>query len=371
MIIRKSYKFRLNPTKKQATLLQKNLDECRWLYNNLLEQRKLAHEIDISLTKYQQINLLPELKKERPSLELVHSQVLQETVARLDKAFQNFFRRCKLGEKPGFPRFRGFDRYNSFCYSQSGFSLIERELKLSKIGKLRINLHRVVEGKIKTCTIRKECGKWYASFSCELEAKLLPSNEKSIGIDLGIENFVTFSDGQMIENPRFFKTDEKKLAKAQRKLAKCTKGTPERKKQKKAVSRVHEKIRNKRTDFCHKTSRNIVKEYQYICLEELNISKMIRNPYFAKSIADVSWNQFTQFLTYKAEEAGRKLGVVNPAYTSQTCSHCGNREVKEITERKHNCLFCGYKDHRDANAAKNILALGLDGLGVVPRSLRL
>jgi len=372
MIIRKSYKFRLNPTKKQASILQKTLDECRWLYNNLLEQRILSHEeLDISLTKYQQLMFLPELKIERTSLEKVHSQVLQETIARLDKAFQNFFRRCKSGEKPGFPRFRGFDRYNSFCYIQSGFSLIDRELKLSKIGSIRINLHRPIEGKIKTCTIRRESGKWYACFSCEVEAKPLLNNEKSIGIDLGIENFATLSDGQVIENPRFFKSAEKELAKTQRKLSKCAKGTLERKKQKKVVSKVHGRIRNKRTNFCHKISRNIVNEYQYICLEDLNISKMIQGTYFAKSITDVSWNQFAQFLTYKAEEAGRKLGVVNPAYTSQTCSQCGNREVKELSERRHCCLLCGYTDHRDTNAAKNILALGLDGLGVIPRSLRL
>jgi putative transposase len=371
MIICKSFKFRLNPTKKQARIFKETLDECRWLYNHLLEQRKLSHEeLDLSLSKYQQLMFLPELKIDRPSLMTVHSQVLQETVARLDKAFQNFFRRCKSGEKPGFPRFRGFDRYNSFCYSQSGFSLDEKELKLSKIGNIRIIQHRPIQGKIKTCTIRREAEKWYACFSCEIEAEASSNIEKSIGVDLGIENFATLSDGQQIENPRFFKSAEKELAKVQRKLSKCEKGSPERRKQKKIVSKVHERIKNKRTDFCHKISRRLVNEYQYICVEDLSISKMMQDSYLAKSIADVSWNQFTQFLTYKAEEAGRKLGVVNPAYTSQTCSQCGNREVKKLSERKHCCLICGYVDHRDINAAKNILAIG-DYLGKIPRSLRL
>lgn len=277
MIICKSYKFRLNPTKKQAKVLQQTLDECRWLYNTLLEQKKLSYEeLDLPLSKYEQMMFLPELKIERPELLNVHSQVLQETVTRLNKAFDNFFRRCKAGEKPGFPRFRGFDRYNSFCYSQSGFSLIAKELKLSKVGSLRIIRHRPVDGKIKTCTIRRKNDKWYACFACEVETKELSRNENSIGIDLGIENFATLSNGEKVENPRFFKKAEKQLAKVQRKLSKCEKGSPERNKQKKVVSIVHEKIRNKRSDFCHKISRKIIDEYQYICVEDLNVSKMMQ-----------------------------------------------------------------------------------------------
>lgn len=372
MIIRKSYKFRLNPTKKQAGILQTVLDECRWLYNNLLEQRKLSYEdLGMSLSKMNQQAFLPLLKEERPSLLLVHSQVLQNINDRIDKAFKNFFRRCKSGEKPGFPRFRGFDRYDSFCYSQSGFSIEGKDLKLSKIGNIRIVQHREIEGKIKTCTIRRQDGKWYACFSCEMEAIPLPANNNSIGIDLGIENFATLSDGEKIENPRFFKKSEKDLAKAQRKLSKLNKGTPERNKQKKIVSKIHQRVRNKRSDFCHQTSRKIINEYQYICLEDLSTAKMMQDSYLAKSIADVSWNQFAQFLTYKAEEAGRKLGIVNPAYTSQNCSQCGNREVKKLSERNHCCQICGYTAHRDVNAAKNVLALGLDSLVEIPRSLRL
>lgn len=328
-------------------------------------------ELDFSLTKFQQNLFLPHLKIDRPSLFDVHSQVLQNVNDRLDKAFQNFFRRCKAGEKPGFPRFRGVDRYNSFCYAQSGFSLNEAEIKLSKIGSIRIKLHRCLQGKIKTCTILREAGNWYACFSCEVESNPLTENTKSIGIDLGIENFATFSDGQSIANPRFFKKEEKAVAKSQKKLSKLEKGTPERKRQKKAVSKIHRRIKNKRADFCHKISRKIVNEYQCICIEDLNISQMMPRSFLAKSIADVSWNQFTQFLTYKAEDAGRKLGVVNPAYTSQTCSKCGNIEKKKLSERKHCCLFCGYESTRDENAAKNILALGLDSQVEIPRSLRL
>ena len=137
------------------------------------------------------------------------------------------------------------------------------------------------------------------------------------------------------------------------------------------VAKIHEKIRNQRKDFCHKESKKIINQYQYICIEDLNIKKMVEGSYLAKSITDASWNQFHQFLTYKAAEAGRKLGVVDPAYTTQTCSRCQHREVKELSEREHCCSRCSYSVGRDFNAAQNILALGLDGLGEIPRSHRL
>ena len=373
MIVRKSFQYRLQLTKKQSKALQSQLDECRWLYNELLSQRKLAHEeLELSLSKYDQSMLLPLLKEERASLANVHSQVLQNVVDRLDKGFQAFFRRCKAGEKPGFPRFRGIHRYNSFCYPQSGFSLIDKELKLSKIGRIRVKMHRPIEGEIKTCTLRKTAsGSWMVSFSCEVNVIPKSPNEESIGIDVGLENFATLSNGEQIANPRFFKRRQNALAKAQHKLAKLNKGTPERRKQGKVVAKIHERIGNQRRDFCHKESKKIVDQFQYICVEDLNIKKMIEGSYFAKSITDVSWNQFLQFLTYKAAEAGRKLGLVNPAYTTQDCYQCRYREEKKLSERTHCCSRCGYTVSRDFNAAQNILALGLDGLGVIPRSPRL
>lgn len=373
MIIRKSFQFSLRPTKKQAKALQAHLDECRWLYNELLAQRKLGYEeLDLSLTKYQQSMFLPLLKEERPSLQSIHSQVLQNVVDRLDKGFQAFFRRCKVGEKPGFPRFRGVHRYNSFCYPQSGFSYENGELTLSKIGSIRVKMHRPVQGSIKTCTIRRQAsGDWTVSFSCEVKTEAAIAKESSIGIDVGLENFANLSNGQTIQNPRFFKKGEKLLGKAQRKLSKLEKGTKERRKKGKAVAKIHEKIRNQRKDFCHKESRKIVDNYQYICVEDLSVKKMIEGSCFAKSIADASWSQFLQILNYKAEEAGRKIGFVNPAYTTQDCFNCGYREKKELSERTHNCKHCGYSVSRDFNAAQNILALGLDGLGVIPRSPRL
>jgi putative transposase len=374
MFTKRTYKFRLYLTKKQRATLQHILDECRFLYNLCLEQRKLAYEeLDMSLTKVDQLMMLPLLKEDRPSLRTVHSQLLQDVVIRLDKAFEGFFRRCSSGEKPGFPRFKSVSRYNSFTYPQSGFSIVGNELKLSKIGSFSFKLHRPIEGKIKTCTLRCDAsGNWFVCFSCEVESSFLSANEKAVGIDMGVDNWAYFSDGKVIKNPRFFKKDGRALAKAQRKLASQEKGSAERKKQRKVVAKIHERIRNRRSNFCHQVSRAIVNEYQYICVEELEIQKMVEGSilghHMSRSIADASWDQFCRFLSYKAEDAGRKIGFVNPAYTTQDCSKCGFREKKKLSQRSHACCQCGYTAPRDLNAAENILALGLDGLGMCPRS---
>lgn len=370
---RKSFQFRLRPTKKQCKILEQNLEECRWLYNELLAQRKNSYEeLGESLTKYQQQAFLIPMKEERTSLLCVHSQILQNVNDRIDKAFQAFFRRVKAGQKPGYPRFRGKHRYNSFCYTQSGFSVADGNLKLSKIGTIRIKQHRPISGIVKTCTLRKNAsGEWDVSLSCLIENVPLPENDKSVGIDVGIENFAMLTGGYAIPNPKFFRKSEKKLAKAQRKLSKLTKGTPERRKAGKACAKTHQKIANQRKDFCHQESRKIIDQYQYICIEDLDIKNMIQGSFFAKSITDASWNQFRQYLTYKAEDAGRKIGLANPSYTSQNCSQCGHREAKKLSQRTHICSICGYTAHRDLNAAQNILALGIDSLGEIPRSPRL
>lgn len=373
MIVRKAFQYILRLTKKQKRELQAQLDECRLLYNELLSQRKLAYEeLDLPLSKYQQNMLLPLLKEERPELEKVHSQVLQNVVDRLDKGFKAFFRRCKTNEKVGFPRFRGVHRYNSFCYPQSGFTIVGNEVKLSKLGSLRIKMHRPLQGEVKTCTLKKHAsGEWSVSFSCEVSILPKAPLEKAVGIDMGLIDFATLTDEKTIVNPRFFKKGAKILAKAQQKLAKLALRSKERAKQCKVVAKIHERISNQRKNFCHQESKKIVDHYQYICVEDLNIKKMVEDSYHAKSIMDASWNQFLQFLTYKAEEAGRKLGLVNPAFTTQDCYKCGYREKKRLTDRTHCCASCGYLASRDFNAAQNILALGLDGLGALPKSLRL
>ncbi|MDK2890713.1 MAG: putative transposase, partial [Methanoculleus sp.] len=291
--MRKAYRYRLYPTKSQVTLLEQTLEICRGVYNNTLALRKNAWEQEQrSIPLYETNTILTEWKRERPELKQVHSQVLQNAQMRVDLAFKAFFRRVKSGEEPGYPRFKGKGRYDSITYPQSGFDLKDR-LHLSKIGDIRIVLHRPIEGTIKTLTIRRSAtGKWYACFSVEYEPSPAPRKETTVGIDVGLESFATLSNGEKIENPRFFRTDEKDLAKAQRKLSKAEKGTPERKKARKIVAHVHERIANRRLNFAHQTSRQLVDRFGTIVFEDLNITTMQKNHCLAKSIADVAWNQF-------------------------------------------------------------------------------
>ncbi len=369
----KTYKFRLFPTKKQQTILNNTLEECCWLYNHFLEERKNSWKKDKkSLNYHSQAISIPKLKKIRTSLNNVYSQIFQNVAIRIDLAFKSFFRRIKAKEAPGYPRFKGKGWYDSFTYPQKGFEIKKNILELSKIGFLKIKLHRSIKGTIKTCTIRRQRNKWYVCFSCEVNPEPLKKSNKAIGIDVGLESFVTFSNGEKIENPRFFKTDQKALAKAQRKLSKQGKCTPKRKKFKKVISRIHERITNRRSNFCHQEARKIVNKFGVICIEDLNINKMKESNFRSinRSIGDAAWGQFAQYLSYKADNAGRELVRVNPAYTSQTCNKCGYREIKKLSDRIHHCSDCNFEINRDQNAALNILALGLQSLNVSSRSPR-
>lgn len=342
------------------------LEECRWLFNHFLAERKEAWEKEQkSINYHTQATSLPVFKKQRPSLASVHSQVLQNVAVRIDLAFKAFFRRVKAGEKPGYPRFRGKGRYDSFTFPQSGFSLDGNILRLSKIGNVKVVLHRPVEGNIKTCTIkRSSTGKWYVMFSCEWEPTPLPENNEAVGIDVGLHSFATLSTGEHIGNPRFFRQEEKALAKAQRKLSKAEK--EERKKRRKVVARIHERIAWRRQNFIHQHSRKIVNRFGIIAVEDLNVNRMLRNHCLAKSLSDSAWSGFFQLLAMKAEWAARKFVAVNPAYTSQTCSSCGHRQKMPLSERVFNCPCCGMVLDRDYNAALNILRLGRQSLGINP-----
>src|SRR5947208_2673743 len=265
------------------------------------------------------------LKDHRRSLTAIHSQVLQNVAVRIVLAFKAFFRRCKAGENPRYPRFKGYGRYDSFTYPQSGFSITQDDrITLSKIGSVKMVYHRPIRGKIKTCTVhRSSTGKWYMCFSCECEPERLPVCAEQVGIDVGLKSFASLSTGEEIANPRFFRKEEKALAKVQRKHAKLAKGTPERRKHRKAVARVHERIKFRRDNFTHQESREIVDRFGVICVEDLHVNRMVHNHCLAKSIADASWSEFFSTVSSKAEEAGRQCVKVNPAYTSQTCSACG------------------------------------------------
>lgn len=341
------------------------LELCRQTYNETLAVRKNAYEQEgKSVSYYETKKLLPQLKEEKPELKSVHSQVLQEVVKRVDLAYQAFFRRVKEGEDPGYPRFKGYGRYDSFTYTQSGFSLKPGKLWLSKIGDIRIKLHRAIEGAIQRLNIRKmPTGKWFVSFVVEVKPdEPLPKTGLSVGVDVGLKSFITLSNGEHVDNPRFFVHEEKALAKAQRKLSKAEKGTPERVKALKEVHRVHERITNKRDDFVQKISLHLVKSYDLIAFEDLNIKGMVKNHSLAKHIADAAWNKLITTTSYKAEWAGKRVELVNPSNTSQTCSGCGQVVQKDLSERVHRCPFCGLTLDRDYNAALNILRLGLQSV---------
>ncbi len=365
----KEMKYRLNPTKKQARLLQSQLEECRCLYNHFLEERKRGwDERQESLTYYGQKATLPALKAYRPELSAVHSQVLQDVVMRVDLAFKAYFRRCKARDgKPGYPRFRGYGRYDSMTFPQygNGCHLVDGVLKLSKVGALRVVQHRPLEGIPKTCTIRRSStGKWYVTIACEVDAHPLPSTGEAVGIDVGLLSFATLSTGESTACPKFLRTEEKDLKRTQRQLSAATNGTPERRKRRKVVARVHERITNRRTNFAHQESRRLVNRYDAIAVEDLSVNRMVHNHCLAKSIQDAAWSQFATFLSYKAAWAGRAFVAVNPAYTSQDCSGCGHRQKKTLAERVHSCACCGLILDRDHNAALNIKRLGLQSLGL-------
>ena len=365
--MRKTLQYRIFPTKKQERKLNETLGECCWLYNHLLEMRKTAYEQEAKhLSLYGQQSTFPILKEERPSLGMVHSQVLQNVAVRIDLAFKAFFRRCKSGEKPGFPRFRGMDRYDSFTFPQSGYSITHDErVVLSKIGAVKMVYHRSIRGKIKTCTVqRSRTGKWYVSFSCECEPERLPDSPEQVGIDVGLKTFATLSTGEEIASPTFFRKEEKALAKVQRTHSKLAKGSPERRTHRKAIARVHERIAFRRDNFTHQESRHIVDRFGVIAVEDLHVNRMVHNHCLAKSIADASWTEFFSKVYFKAEEAGRTYIAVNPAYTSQTCSQCGHRQKMPLSERTYHCPCCLLSIDRDLNAALNIRAVGLHGLGL-------
>jgi putative transposase len=364
--MRKTFRYRIYPTKAQATKLIHALDQCRWLYNNTLAYRRDAWETEQrNAGWYETKRRIPLLKAERPALATVHSQVLQNVTERLELAFQAFFRRVKAGEEPGYPRLRGVGRYSSLTYPQygNGATLTDDRLYLSKIGHVAIVLHRPLEGTPKTVTItHSSSGNWYVAFSCEWEPTPLPETEPVVGIDVGLHSFATLSDGTAIENPRFFRSEERALAKVQRAHSKLDKGTPRRRKHRKAVARVHERIAWRRQNHAHQHSRLIVNAHQVIAVEDLAVNRLVHNHCLAKSISDAAWAEFATFLAYKAAWAGRQYVAVNPAYTSQDCHGCGHRQKMPLADRVYRCPCCGGAWDRDHNAALNILARGLTSI---------
>ncbi len=366
IFMRKTFKYRLFPTKAQRAKLDQTLESCRWVYNKALETRKNNWEEGkrfISL--YDTFNLIPIWRTERQELQDTYVQVLRDACTRVDLAFQAFFKRCKKGEKLGYPRFKGYGRYDSFTFTQRGFKL-NGKLSISKIGDMKIKLHRPIEGRIKTLTIQRDSlGNWYACFSCEVEPKPLPVSSEMVGIDLGLTAFATLSNGETIKRERWLKQDEKNLNRINRKISKLDKGTPEKRKAFKALNHVHARIKNRRNNFTHQESRKLVNRYGLIVFEKLHIKNMQENGHknINRGIADVAWGQFVNVTSSKAVEAGRGFLTVNPKNTTQQCSGCNEIVPKDLSIRVHSCNRCGLVIGRDLNAAINILARGLTSLG--------
>ncbi|HEV2461969.1 MAG TPA: transposase [Ktedonobacterales bacterium] len=373
--MRKTYKYKLMPTPEQQRALDQVLWRCRMLYNVALEERKTAWErCHVSITYYQQQAELPELKAVCPDYAEVNAQVLQDVILRVERAFQAFFRRVKQGEQPGYPRFQGYNRYNSFTYPQDGGGAVLDGglLSLSKIGRIPIRLHRPLDGTPKTVTISHEADGWYACIACaEVPTHSLPLTSCETGIDVGLKVFLITAEGEMVENPCHYRTAEKQLAKAQRRVSRRKQGSKRRRKVVALLKRKHQKVQRQRTAFHHKTALALLRTYDTIYLEDLRVANMVRNRHLAKSISDAGWAAFRTILACKAAYAGKQAVAVPPAFTSQDCSGCGDRVLKRLSVRTPVCPHCGLILDRDENAARNIQWAGqaLRGLAGLPAGM--
>jgi putative transposase len=377
--IRKTFKYKLLPTPAQAQALETVLWHCRALYNTALDERKTAWErCHVSVTYYQQKAELPDLKAVFPEYSKVHSQVLQDVLLRLERAFQAFFRRLKSGENPGYPRFQGRTRYKSFTVPQYGNGVVLDGgiLSLSKIGRIPLRLHRPLEGTPKTVVISREADGWYAGFSCaEVPTQPLPLTGRETGIDVGLKVFLITADGKIVENSRQYRKVEKQLKKVHMRVSGRKQGSNRRKKAVHLLAKHHQTVRRQRSDFHHKAALALVRRYDVIYLEDLHVRNMSRRPApqpkpdgnggyqhngasakagLNKSIQDAGWYTFRAILAFKAAWAGKRVEAIPPAYTSQDCSGCGWRVKKSLSVRAHACPNCGLILDRDANAALNI-----------------
>lgn len=366
--MRKSFKYRLYPTREQAEALDGQLGEACHLYNAALQERRdawrMARE---SLNYYDQANQLRAIRA-AGDLGLANYSACQDVLRRVNKTFQAFFRRVKAGTKAGFPRFKSRRRFDSYTFPAYGDGCKLRDngkLYIQGVGVLKVKFHRPVAGQIKTVTLKRECGRWYTCFSVEVEIpEPMPQTGEVTGIDVGLESFAVLSDGSVIENPRHYRKAQATLRRAQRKVARRKKGSNRRRKAVRVLQRVHQHVKNQRSDFHHQVSRQMVNAYDLIAVEDLNI-KGLAGGMLAKSVNDAGWGSFLAKLDYKAENAGRQVVKVNPNGTSQRCP-CGAAVSKVLSQRWHQCLACGMSVSRDHASALEILRLGLSLQALTP-----
>lgn len=351
----KVFRYRIYPTAKQEQTLNGHLAICAELYNAALSERREAWARQRkSISYFDQTLQLTQVKKEREDVAQIHSQVLENVLKRVDLAFKGFFSRVRSGDKAGFPRFRSVARYDSITFRQIGNALAGNKLRLSKVGQVRIKLHRPLQGTIKTLTVKREAGRWFALLSVDVEPYLLAYSANAVGVDVGLTSFATLSDGTRIENPRWFRSAQRRLRRLQRRVARRKKGSNRRRKAVLLLRRFHNHVRDQRRDFHHKESRKIVNAHGLIAVENLNVKGLTRG-WLSKSVHDAGWSSFINMLTYKAEDAGRLLVKVDPRGTSQTCL-CGASVPKTLAQREHVCKECGLVGDRDHISAQLILA---------------
>jgi len=349
----RTFKYRIYPNKTQKAKIEQSLFLCRMLYNLALDQRRgIYKNFKKSISYNEQQNQLPEMKEENSEFAEVHSQVLQDVLRRVDKAFQRFFQ-----TKFGYPRFKGAHRYDSFTYPQYKLIIKKNKIIIPKIGPVKIAYQRPAAGKVKTLTVKKDIDQFYASISCEMQKEAPKKIEvrSAIGIDLGLKHFLTLSNSETVDNPRCLQKSEKKLVFQQRRLSRKKKGGNNRRKQKFALACLHRKIKNQRADFLHKISRMLVDGYDLIAFEDLKILNLAKNSRLAKSIMDAAWSRLIIFCAYKAEEAGKHVIKVSAKNTTRECSRCRNKVMVPLWQRVYHCEKCGMVCDRDLNAARNIL----------------
>ncbi|MCG2783434.1 MAG: transposase [Candidatus Altiarchaeales archaeon] len=344
------------------------LEECRKLYNYFLEEWKKSEKVP---HKYDLQAQIPSLVKKYPALEDVHSKTRQYILWQLYSNLKGLRGLKEKGRKVGRLRFKKYGRMKTFTYNQSGFKLIDKgnryqRIQLSKIGEIPVRAHRKVEGKIKQIFVKRTpSGKWFAILSMETKPEKLGTTGRVIGLDLNIENYLTYSNGEKVEHPHEMLKLEERLRIEHRKLSRKKKGSKNRVKQSSRLARVYERIIDRRRDFLHKLSTYCIENYDLIAVEKLSVKEMMETSYNAKNTVDSSWSTFIQMLSYKAEGAGRTLVKVDPKNTTQNCSRCGNRVYKQIWIRMHKCPSCGLVMDRDHNSAINILNKALLEVGSV------
>lgn len=357
----RSYRYVIIPTQKQARILAEWLERTRELYNAALQERRDAWQrCGVSVSAYDQMKSLPEIREVRPEYRRIPIAVQRGVIRRLDKAFAAFFRRCKAGENPGYPRFRGRGRFESILIDDLGRHPVLRSNRVAvpMLGTIKAKIHRPLEGKPKAMRITQDAGgRWFVTMACDdVPAKPLAPTGQEVGIDLGLTSFIATSDGDKVPRPQT-RDHDRALARAQRRVARRKRCGNRRRRAVKLLRKIHARTAAKRRERSILLARALVARYDRIYVENLNI-RGLASGMLAKEVNDAAWGDFLHWLRCKAEEAGRAVVGVDPRGTSQVCSGCGVVVQKSLTVREHRCQDCGLVLDRDHNAAINILAAG-------------